>query len=142
MFKTAFRVGYANSAVSFSLTGFFSNSSCSAAIWGETVRELSAGEASSARSPGRYTARRRWRSKAPPLISQCSCANAEQALQEGRPFLVGGRLTTADMLLIARLTWAVSYRVPFTPACQAYMARITSRPAYRTALAPNTPSTA
>jgi glutathione S-transferase len=68
--------------------------------------------------------------------------HAEQALQDGRPFLVGNRLTTADMLLTTCLTWAVSYRVPITAACHAYMERITSRPAYRASVAANTPSTA
>jgi glutathione S-transferase len=65
--------------------------------------------------------------------------HAEHALQDGRPFLVGGRLTTADMLLTTCLSWAVSYRVPITPACHAYMERITPRPAYRAALAANAP---
>src|SRR6201993_3883598 len=37
--------------------------------------------------------------------------HAKQALQDGRLFLVGGRLTTADMLLTTCLTWAVSYQV-------------------------------
>ena len=68
--------------------------------------------------------------------------HAEQALQDGWPFLVGGRLTTADMLLTTCLAWAVSYRVPITPACHTYLERITSRPAYRAALEANTPSTA
>jgi glutathione S-transferase len=68
--------------------------------------------------------------------------HAEQALQDGRAFLVGSRLTTADMLLTTCLAWAVRYRVPITPACHAYMERITSRLAYRAALAANTPSTA
>ena len=68
--------------------------------------------------------------------------HAEQALQDGRPFLVGGRLTTADMLLTTCLSWALSYQLPVTRACQAYMERITSRPAYRTALAANAPRSA
>src|SRR5271165_222252 len=68
--------------------------------------------------------------------------HAEQALQDGRPFLVGGRFTTADMLLTTCLTWAVSYQVPVTAACLAYMERITSRPAYRTSMAANRPRTA
>src|SRR5271166_2337669 len=59
-----------------------------------------------------------------------------------RPFLVGGRFTTADMLLTTCLTWAVDYRVPVTAACLGYMERITSRPAYRTSVAANTPKTA
>src|SRR6266446_3475993 len=68
--------------------------------------------------------------------------HAEQALQDGRPFLVGGRFTTADILLTTCLTWAVSYRVPVTSACHAYLERITSRPAYRAALAANQPRAA
>jgi len=68
--------------------------------------------------------------------------HAERALQDGRPFLVGGRLTTADLLLTTCLAWAVSYRVPVTAACRAYLDRIASRPAYRTALAANAPKTA
>ena len=68
--------------------------------------------------------------------------HAERALQDGRPFLVGGRFTTADMLLTTCLTWAADYRVPVTAACLAYMKRITSRPAYRTSVAANTPKSA
>ena len=68
--------------------------------------------------------------------------HAEQALQDGRPFLVGGRFTTTDILLTTCLTWAVSYRVPVTSACHAYLERITSRPAYRAALAANQPRAA
>jgi glutathione S-transferase len=68
--------------------------------------------------------------------------HAERALQDGRPFLVGGRFTTADMLLTTCLTWAVDYRVPVTAACLTYMKRITSRAAYRTSVAANTPKTA
>ena len=64
---------------------------------------------------------------------------AEQALQDGRPFLVGGRFTTADMLLTTCLTWAVSYRVLVTAACLAYMERVTSREAYRAGVAANKP---
>jgi glutathione S-transferase len=65
--------------------------------------------------------------------------HAEQALQDGRPFLVGGRLTTADMLLTTCLAWAMSYHVPVTAACHAYLERITARPTYRAAVAANTP---
>lgn len=65
--------------------------------------------------------------------------HAEQALQDGRLFLVGRRLTTADMLLTTCLAWAVSYQVPITAACQAYLEKITSRSTYRAALAANTP---
>jgi glutathione S-transferase len=63
--------------------------------------------------------------------------HAEEALQDGRDFLVGRRFTTADLLLTTCLTWAVDYGVPVTPACLAYAAKMTSRPAYRTAAAAN-----
>jgi glutathione S-transferase len=66
-------------------------------------------------------------------------AHAERALQDGRPFLVGGRLSTADMLLATCLDWAVSYRVPVTAACRRYLERITSRPAYGAAVEANAP---
>ena len=65
--------------------------------------------------------------------------HAEHALQDGRPFLVGGRSTTADKLLTTCLAWAVGYRVPATAACHAYLERITARPTYRAAVAANTP---
>ena len=68
--------------------------------------------------------------------------HAEQALLDGRSFLVGDRLTTADILLTTCLTWAVSYRVPVTTACHAYMERITSRQSYRASVAANTPRAA
>ena len=65
--------------------------------------------------------------------------HAEQAVQNGRAFLVGGRFTTADMLLTTCLTWAVDYGVPVTPACLAYAERITARPGYLAAVAANRP---
>jgi glutathione S-transferase len=68
--------------------------------------------------------------------------HAEQALQDGRPFLVGGRFSIADMLLATCLTWAVNYRLPVTAACLSYMERITSRQAYHASVAANTPRTA
>jgi glutathione S-transferase len=67
--------------------------------------------------------------------------HAEQTLRDGRPFLVGERFTTADMLLTTCLTWAVSYRVPVTAACLTYMERITSRPAYHASVEANRPRT-
>lgn len=65
--------------------------------------------------------------------------HAEQALRDGRDFLVGCRFTTADMLLTTCLDWAVDYGVPVTPACLAYAARIGTRPAYVAAMAANRP---
>jgi len=65
--------------------------------------------------------------------------HAERALADGRLFLVGGHLTTADMLLTTCLTWAADYGLPVTPACLAYAGRIVSRPAYHAAQAANRP---
>lgn len=65
--------------------------------------------------------------------------HAEQALEDGRDFLVGCRFTTADMLLTTCLDWAVDYGVPVTPACLAYAARIGTRPAHVAAMAANRP---
>jgi glutathione S-transferase len=82
-----------------------------------------------------------------PVAMECAAGyfatqlrHAEQALQDERPFLVAGRLTTAE--LTTCLSWAVNYRVPVTAACLAYMERITSRPAYHASVAANTPRTA
>jgi glutathione S-transferase len=63
--------------------------------------------------------------------------HAELALQDGRPFLVGGQFTTADMLFATCLTWAVNYQVPVTAACLRYLGKITSRPGYRAAMEAN-----
>jgi glutathione S-transferase len=63
--------------------------------------------------------------------------HAEQALEDGRLFLVGERFTTADILLVTCLSWAVNYRVRVTSACLGYLERITSRPAYRAATEAN-----
>jgi glutathione S-transferase len=68
--------------------------------------------------------------------------HAEEALRDGRDFLVGRRFTTADLLLTTCLTWAVDYGVPVTPACLAYAAKMTSRQAYRAAIAANRPRSA
>ena len=65
--------------------------------------------------------------------------HAEQALCDGRTYLVGESFTTADILLTTCLTWAVDYKVPVTEACLAYMARMTARPAYRASRVANHP---
>ena len=66
----------------------------------------------------------------------------EIALHDGLTYLTADRFTSMDILLTTCLAWAVSYQVPVTAACHAYLERITSRPAYRAGLAANTPSTA
>jgi glutathione S-transferase len=55
------------------------------------------------------------------------------ALEDGRQFLVGGRFTSADMLLATCLMWAIAYGVPVPTVCRDYVARITARPAYEAA---------
>ena len=57
----------------------------------------------------------------------------------GRPYLVGDRFSSADMLLTTCLVWAVNYGVPVPPVCTDYTARIAQRPAYQAALRANLP---
>jgi glutathione S-transferase len=61
------------------------------------------------------------------------------ALSDGRHYLVGGRFSSADMLLTTCLVWAISYGVPVAPDCCDYVARIAARPAYQEALRANLP---
>lgn len=67
--------------------------------------------------------------------------HAVQALDDGRPFLVGDRFTSADMLLTTCLVWAVAYEVPVAPVCHDYVERIAARPAYQAARRANLPGT-
>jgi glutathione S-transferase len=62
-----------------------------------------------------------------------------QALADGRPYLVGDRFSSADMLLTTCLTWAVDYGVPVPSLCTDYTARLAQRPAYQAALRANLP---
>ncbi|HUN50342.1 MAG TPA: glutathione S-transferase family protein [Candidatus Sulfotelmatobacter sp.] len=68
--------------------------------------------------------------------------HADQALRDGRTYLVGGQFTTADILLTTCLAWAVDYKVPVTDACLAYMTRMTARPAFQSSLKANHPARA
>lgn len=70
---------------------------------------------------------------------QAQLRHAVQALGDGRPYLVGDRFTSADMLLTTCLVWAVNYGVPVPPLCTDYTARIAQRPAYQAALRANLP---
>ena len=63
----------------------------------------------------------------------------DQTLRAGAPFLMGDQFTTADILLTTCLTWAILRNAPMHDSCRAYLERITSRAAYRTALAANAP---
>ncbi len=70
---------------------------------------------------------------------QTQLRHAEKALADGRRFLMGGRLTGADLLLTTCLTWAVDYGVPVSPFCYSYMERMIARDAYRAGRAANMP---
>ena len=65
--------------------------------------------------------------------------SVERELAEDRPFLLGDRLTVADILLSTCLSWATSYGVPTDPRAASYNACLTERPAYRQAAIRNTP---
>jgi glutathione S-transferase len=71
---------------------------------------------------------------------QTQLRHVVQALDDGRPFLVGDRFTSADMLLTTCLVWAINYGVPVTAACcHDYVARMSARPAYQAAVKANHP---
>jgi glutathione S-transferase len=63
----------------------------------------------------------------------------ERQLAENRPYLLGDRLTVADILLSTCLSWATSYGVPVDARAVAYNTRMTERAAYRQASIRNTP---
>lgn len=63
----------------------------------------------------------------------------ERQLAENRPYLLGDRLTVADILLSTCLTWATSYGVPVDARAVDYNTRMTERAAYRQASIRNTP---
>lgn len=65
--------------------------------------------------------------------------HVEQALADGREFLVGGRFSSADLLLTTCLTWAIDYGVGIPVAVEPYLAAITERRAYQAGLAANSP---
>jgi glutathione S-transferase len=62
----------------------------------------------------------------------------QRQLDKGHSFLLGDRLSAADIMLTSCLTWAVRFGVGITDIAAAYAARITARPAYAKALARNT----
>jgi glutathione S-transferase len=56
--------------------------------------------------------------------------SVERALSENPNYLVGDRITAADILLSTCISWAVAYHVPVAPLVLAYNTRLTNRPAY------------
>ncbi|MBM5801561.1 MAG: hypothetical protein FJ077_12185 [Cyanobacteria bacterium K_DeepCast_35m_m2_023] len=65
--------------------------------------------------------------------------SVERQLAEGHPYLLGDRLSVADIILSTCLSWAVSYGVPIDPPAATYNARVIERAAYRQASIRNTP---
>ena len=65
--------------------------------------------------------------------------HVEVALADGRPFLMGERFTSADILLTTCLEWAVAYGVGICDNAQPYLERIKKRDAYQRAVAANVP---
>ncbi|MFH1342400.1 MAG: glutathione S-transferase family protein [Pseudomonadota bacterium] len=63
--------------------------------------------------------------------------HVEVALSDGRAFLMGERLTSADILLTTCLDWAIAYGVGICDNAQPYLERIRARPAYQLAKAAN-----
>ena len=59
----------------------------------------------------------------------------EAELVDGRPFLLGDRLTVADIVLTPCLNWAIRYDQPVPDRLLAYRDRMAARPAYQTAFA-------
>ena len=63
----------------------------------------------------------------------------DTALVDGRPYLLGDRFTSADILLMSCLTWAINYGVGVCDSARPYIDRVAARPAYQRALVANQP---
>ena len=62
-----------------------------------------------------------------------------QALEDGRPFVLGPDFSVADLLLASCMTWARFIAIELPDALAAYEQRATTRPAYGAAMAANFP---
>ncbi|MGA8567455.1 MAG: glutathione S-transferase family protein [Candidatus Binataceae bacterium] len=58
-------------------------------------------------------------------------------VESGGPYLLGDRFSTADILLMTCLDWAVSSEIALPDPFSHYRQRVAQRPAYRTALRRN-----
>lgn len=56
--------------------------------------------------------------------------HVEAAFSDGRPYLMGDKFTTADILLTTCLTWALDYGVGVCDNAVPYLDCVTSRPGY------------
>jgi glutathione S-transferase len=71
------------------------------------------------------------------FLKQLQCAT--EILAAGSSYLMGERLTTADILLTTCLTTAIRDKISLPSICMEYLDRTTTRPAYRSAFAANYP---
>lgn len=65
--------------------------------------------------------------------------HVETAFADNRPFLMGDKFTSADILLTTCLEWANAYGVGICDNAQPYLERIQTREAYQLAKAANVP---
>ena len=68
--------------------------------------------------------------------------HVEVALADGRPFLMGEKFTSADILLTTCLDWAIAYGVGICDNAYPYLQRIRQRPGYQRGTAANIPPAA
>ena len=82
---------------------------------------------------------------APEIVAQAAeyfrgqLRHVEVALADGRPFLMGERFSSADILLTTCLDWAIAYGVGICENALPYRERIQQREAYQRAVAANAP---
>ena len=63
--------------------------------------------------------------------------HVEVALSDGRPYLMGDRFSSADILLTTCLEWAIAYGVGICDNAYPYLENIRQRPAYQLGKAAN-----
>jgi len=84
---------------------------------------------------------------APEVVAQAAeyfrgqLRHVEVALADGRPFLMGERFSSADILLTTCLDWAIAYGVGICDNALPYLEHIRRREAYQRAAAANVPVT-
>lgn len=95
-----------------------------------------------------YVLRRHW--SLPEIYGEAPAANsaaesyfarmitAAEALHEAdRPYLLGDRFSGVDILMATTLRWAVDYNQPLPQVFDAYLERMSARPAFREASTAN-----
>lgn len=61
-------------------------------------------------------------------------------IQDAGPFLMGDRISIADVLFMSCLDWAMAYKIPLADHLASYQERLAARPAYQAASVKNYPS--